>query len=169
MIKQNIMTDKPYNPNEKKTRQLMAKKIVYDHKDDLEFLQYLQKFVVKRIEKHKFTIMENKLKEIIPSDVKIIKVDTYDNIEDSRTTDIIELKIDNNIVKIYKQISISQSSNNILEEFYIAVNSKKIFTLYDENAYKINTQIEDKTLKIKECVFISNETIFKLLHFFTLY
>jgi hypothetical protein len=158
---------------DKKNNKMIIKKIqnlIEKYKDNLEILKSINDFTSKCIEEHKYIEIENKLKDIIPdATTKIIKILEEDDAEDSRITNTIELLYDNYTIKIYKQVSICKSDNNILEEFYISVNSKKIVYLSGEDAYKINCKIEDKTLEIKECIFVTNENIFKLLHFFELY
>lgn len=159
--------------NNKKYNKLKIKqiqKLIEENKYNLELLQIINEFTQKCIKENKFFQIETKLKNIISNtEIKIIEVDEYNDIEDSRIENTIELKLNDNTIKIYKRVSISKSENDILEEFYILINHKKIITLYDKDAYKINKQIEDKTLKIKENTFVSNENIFNILHFFELY
>jgi len=170
------MTDKLYNPNEKKSKELMAKKIVYERKDDLYFLKALHKFSGSAIERYEYTIKENKLKELMPNyNFEIKKYLQEEDAQDSRSSIILELsiynieKLNTSFLKIFKQTSYSKNSDDILEEFYISVNNNKIYSSYGKTAYKINIQIEDKTLDIKENVNIAREDIFTIMHFFEMY
>lgn len=170
------MTDKLYNPNEKKSKELMAKKIVYEKKDDLEFLKALHKFSGSAIERYEYTIKENKLKELMPNyNFEIKKYLQEEDAQDSRSYITLELSIHNteklntSLLKIFKQTSYSKNSDDILEEFYISVDKKRIYSSYGKTAYKINIQIEDKTLDIKENVNIAKEDIFTIMHFFEMY
>jgi len=170
------MTDKLYNPNEKKSKELIAKKIVYERKDDLDFLKALHKFSSSAIERYEYTIKENKLKEIMPNyNFEIKKYLQEEDAQDSRSCVTLEIsiynkeKLNTSSFKIYKQTSYSKSSDDILEEFYILVNNKKIYSSYGETAYEINTQIEEKTLEIKENNDISKEDIFTIMHYFEMY
>lgn len=170
------MTDKLYNPNEKKSKELIAKKIVYERKDDLDFLKALYKFSSSAIERYEYTIKENKLKEIMPNyNFEIKKYLQEEDAQDSRSCVTLEIsiynkeKLNTSSFKIYKQTSYSKNSDDILEEFYILVNNKKIYSSYGETAYEINTQIEEKTLEIKENNDISKEDIFAIMHYFEMY
>jgi len=170
------MTDKLYNPNEKKSKELIAKKIVYERKDDLDFLKALHKFSSSAIERYEYTIKENKLKEIMPNyNFEIKKYLQEEDAQDSRSCVTLEIsiynkeKLNTSSFKIYKQTSYSKNSDDILEEFYILVNNKKIYSSYGETAYEINRQIEEKTLEIKENNNISKEDIFAIMHYFEMY
>lgn len=170
------MTDKLYNPNDLKAKQLMAKKIVYEKKDDLDFLKSLHNFSSLAIERYKYTIKENKLKKIMPNyNFEIKKYLREEDAQDSRSCVTLEIsiynteKLNTSLLKIYKQTSYSKSSDDILEEFYISVNNKKIYSSCGESAYKINIQIEEKTLVIKENDNIAKEDIFAIMLFFEMY
>lgn len=170
------MTDKLYNPNDLKAKQLMAKKIVYERKDDLDFLKALHKFSSSAIERYEYTIKENKLKEIMPNyNFEIKKYLGEEDAHDSRSCITLELSIHNteklntSLLKIHKQTSYSKNSDDILEEFYILVNNKKIYSSYGETAYEINRQIEEKTLEIKENDNVAKEDIFTIMHYFEMY
>ena len=170
------MSTKLYNPNELKAKQMMAKKIVYERKDDLDFLKALHKFSGSAIERFEYTIKENKLKEIMPNyNFEIKKYLVEEDSQDCRCCETLEISVYNTIklvdnnLKIYKQTSYSKSSDDILEEFYISVNNKKIYSSYDESAYKINIKIESKTLEIIENNNICKKDIFTIMHFFEMY
>lgn len=155
--------------SDKKSKQKIVESFVSKYKNDLEFLKILQETTSTYIEKYKYIDKENKLKDIIPdATIRIITIDEHEDIQDSRFSHYIELEYNNNNIEIYKQIQYNTHTDTTLEEFYISVNKKNICCEYDALNYEINKQIEDKTLDIHKNDHISNENIYKLLHFFKL-
>lgn len=156
-------------------KRVQVAKIIYEYKEDLEFLKILQNATDKAINNYDNMIKEKKLQELISDyKIKIIKYLKEDDVEKSRSCMTLEFSLTNNSsltnkLKIYKQTSYSKSSDDILEEFYISLDDKKIYNEYDDNAYKINTQIEDKTLKISIKDDVIKNIIFTILHFFEFY